>query len=440
MGDETIVTELDPSGELVARVGALDIAKASAMLCTRVPGSGKRKRQEVRKTGATTAAILELADHLVCQGIELVVMESTSDYWRPFYYLLEDRGLQCWLVNARDVKNVPGRPKTDKLDAVWLAKLAERGMLRRSFVPPEPVRRLRDLTRARAVLAEDRTAFKERIEKVLEDAQIKLSTVAADIFGVSGRSMLDALIAGERSPNTLADLARGSMRAKKADLAQALRGRFDGHHAYLIRLYLDNVDRLDTQIADLTAHIEAALTALAPAPRTDPAPDGTVRMTLLDRLTEIPGIGRVSAQNILAETGFDMNVFPSPGHLASWAKLTPRTIQSGAKNTTAGTGKGNPWLRRALGQAAVSAGKSQSFLGSRYRRLVKRKPRKKAQVAIARNILEIVWYLVNDPDARYIDLGPDWYDRRTDPERKTRDLVRQLERLGNTVTLTPASA
>lgn len=224
MGDQIEFSELDPGGELVARVAALDIAEASAMVCTRVPGGRVRKRQEIRKTGATTGAILELADHLVCQGIELVVMESTSDYWRPFYYLLEDRGLSCWLVNARSVRNVPGRPKTDKLDAVWLAKLADRGMLRRSFVPPAPVRGLRDLTRARAVLTADRTAFKDRVEKVLEDAQIKLSCVASDIFGVSGRAMLQALIAGERNPRDLAGLARGRLQAKHEDLRDALRG------------------------------------------------------------------------------------------------------------------------------------------------------------------------------------------------------------------------
>ncbi|MFK0288842.1 IS110 family transposase [Streptomyces sp. NPDC090499] len=434
MGDQIEVSELEVGDELVARVAALDIAKASAMVCTRVPGNGSRKRQEIQKVGATTAAILELADHLVCQGVELVVMESTSDYWRPFYYLLEDRGLACWLVNARDVKNVPGRPKTDKLDAVWLAKLAERGMLRRSFVPPAPVRRLRDLTRARAVLTADRTAYKERVEKVLEDAQIKLSSVATDIFGASGRAMLEALIAGERSPRTLADLARGSMRSKRDDLSEALRGRFDAHHGYLIRLYLEDIDRMNAQITDLGAHIEAAVRELDPTHADGP------RTPLLERLAEIPGIGPVTAQNILAETGFDMSVFPTPGHLASWAKLTPRTLQSGTKNTSGGTGHGNPWLRRALGQATVSAGRSQSFLGARYRRLIKRKPKKKAQAALARNILEMVWQLIADPDARYHDLGTDWYERRTDPERRTRELVRQLERLGNTVTLTPSLA
>jgi transposase len=440
MGDQIEVSELDTGGELVAHVAALDIAKASAMVCTRVPGNGSHKRQEIFKTGATTAAILELSGHLVCQGIELVVMESTSDYWRPFYYLLEDRGLTCWLVNARDVKNVPGRPKTDKLDAVWLAKLAERGMLRRSFVPPAAVRRIRDLTRARAVLTADRTAFKERVEKVLEDAQIKLSTVVSDLFGVSGRAMLRALVSGERSPRVLAGLAHGCLRAKPDDLMAALRGRFDDHHGYLIHLYLESIDHLDAQIADLGHRIEAAIAELDPARTDGPDAGGGRQLTLVERLSEIPGVGVVTAQNILAETGFDMSVFPTPGHLASWAKLTPRTLQSGAKHSTGGTGHGNPWLRRALGTAGVTAGKSRSFLGTRYRRLIKRKPKKKAQTALARNIIEIVWQLIADPSARYTDLGPDWYERRTDPERRTRELVRELERLGNTVTLTPAPA
>ncbi|MGW2937564.1 transposase [Streptomyces sp. NPDC001156] len=220
----------------------------------------------------------------------------------------------------------------------------------------------------------------------------------------------------------------------------ALRGRFDDHHGYLIHLYLESIDHLDAQIADLGHRIEAAIAELDPTRTDGPDAGGGRQLTLVERLSEIPGVGVVTAQNILAETGFDMSVFPTPGHLASWAKLTPRTLQSGAKHSTGGTGHGNPWLRRALGTAAVTAGKSRSFLGTRYRRLIKRKPKKKAQTALARNIIEIVWQLIADPSARYTDLGPDWYERRTDPERRTRELVRELERLGNTVTLTPAPA
>ncbi|WP_326700550.1 transposase [Streptomyces sp. NBC_01754] len=224
-GDSGGTEEIEQAEELVARVAAIDIAKASGMVCVRVPHEdqpGKRV-QRVFNTVATSGAILDLADHLICQGVTRVVMEATSTYWKPYFFLLESRGLECWLVNARDVKNVPGRPKTDRLDAVWLAKLTERGMLRPSFVPPKPVRELRDLTRARAVMTHERTRHKQRTEKLLEDAQIKLSTVIADIFGVSGRAMLEALIAGERSPKALADLAHGTIKASHSTLAEALR-------------------------------------------------------------------------------------------------------------------------------------------------------------------------------------------------------------------------
>ncbi|GBQ03795.1 hypothetical protein SSP531S_52730 [Streptomyces spongiicola] len=215
---ETDAEESEQGPELVERVAAIDIAKASGMVCTRVPHEDKpgRRVQRVWHVAATSGAILDLADHLICQGVTRVVMEATSTYWKPFFFLLEARGLECWLVNARDVKNVPGRPKTDRLDAVWLAKLAERGMLRASFVPPKPVRELRDLTRSRAVLTHERTRHKQRAEKLLEDAQIKLSSVISDIFGVSGRAMLEALIAGERSPRALADLAHGDSAAQLA--------------------------------------------------------------------------------------------------------------------------------------------------------------------------------------------------------------------------------
>jgi transposase len=350
-----------------------------------------------------------------------------------------------WLVNARDVKNVPGRPKTDKLDAVWLAKLAERGMLRASFVPPKPVRELRDLTRSRAVLTHERTRHKQRGEKLLEDAQIKLSTVLADIYGVSGRAMLEALIAGERSPAVLASLAHGTVKASPAALTEALRGGFEEHHAFMLRMLLDVIDHLTVQIDRLTARVTHLFSQL-----TDTTPDEDDRngngqglllpLSDIERLDEIPGIGPATAQVILAETGLDMSVFPTANHLASWAKLSPRTIQSGPRNTSGGTGKGNPWLRGALGEAAVSAARTDSFLGARYRRLVKRRGHLKALVAVARSILVIVWHLMNNPRLRYRDLGADWHTRTLDPTRRTRDLVRQLQALGHDVSLTPATA
>jgi transposase len=443
MAEAEDIEEIEQAAELVERVAAIDIAKASGMVCVRLPNEDKPgfRTQRVFNTVATSGAILDLADHLICQGVTRVVMEATSTYWKPYFFLLESRGLQCWLVNARDVKNVPGRPKTDRLDAVWLAKLAERGMLRASFVPPKPIRELRDLTRARAVLTHERTRHKQRTEKLLEDAQIKLSTVIADIFGVSGRAMLEALIAGERSPKALADLAHGTIRASHATLAESLTGRFEEHHAFMCRMLLDTIDYLTVQIDKLTARITLRLAELSTTEDDEGPGQGTlIPITDTERLDEIPGIGPGTAQVILAETGLDMSVFPTAGHLVSWAKLSPRTIQSGGKNTSGPTGKGNPWLRGALGEAAISAARTDTFLGARYRRIVKRRGHMKALVAVARSILVAVWHLMSDPTARYHDLGADWHTRNLDPTRKTRDLVRQLAALGHDVTLTPATA
>ncbi|MFF0110980.1 IS110 family RNA-guided transposase [Streptomyces hirsutus] len=441
--DREDVEEIEQAAELVERVAAIDIAKASGMVCVRVPHEDKpgKRVQRVFNTVATSGAILELADHLICQGVTRVVMEATSTYWKPYFFLLESRGLECWLVNARDVKNVPGRPKTDRLDAVWLAKLTERGMLRPSFVPPKPIRELRDLTRARAVMTHERTRHKQRTEKLLEDAQIKLSTVIADIFGVSGRAMLEALIAGERSPKALADLAHGTIKASHATLAESLTGRFEEHHAFMCRMLLDTVDYLTVQIDKLTARITLRLAELSTTEEDEGPGQGTlIPITDTERLDEIPGIGPGTAQVILAETGLDMTVFPTAGHLVSWAKLSPRTIQSGGKNTSGPTGKGNPWLRGALGEAAISAARTDTFLGARYRRIVKRRGHMKALVAVARSILVAVWHLMSDPTARYRDLGADFHTRNLDPTRKTRDLVRQLTALGHDVTLAPATA
>jgi len=433
--------EISQSEELVARVAAIDIAKSSGMVCMRLPHETRegRRTQQVWNVAATTNAILELGDRLICQGVTRVVMESTSAYWKPFFFLLEARGLECWLVNARDVKNVPGRPKTDKLDAVWLAKLTERGMLRPSFVPPKPVRELRDLTRTRTVLIEERSRHKQRMEKLLEDAHIKLSTVATDIFGVSGRAMLEALIAGERDPRALASLAKGRMAPKQQALTEALTGQFNEHHGYLCRMLLDTIDYLSAQIEKLSVRITTAITEL-PGPDSDDSGPGGSRPgpSLVERLDEIPGVGPAAAQMLLAELGTDMGVFPSPAHLASWAKLTPRTVQSGSKTSGRGTGKGNPWLKGVLGEAALAASRTDTFLGARYRRLVKRRGHKKALVAVARSILVITWHLINDPTARFTELGPEHHQRRIDPERKTHDLVRQLKALGHSVTLTPA--
>ncbi|MGW8366942.1 IS110 family transposase [Streptomyces wedmorensis] len=432
----------------------MDIAKASGMVCLRVPHDTieGRRVQQVWTVASTTNAILELGDRLLCQGVQRVVMEATGSYWRPFFHLLEARGLECWLVNARDVKNVPGRPKIDKLDAVWLAKLAERGMVRASFVPPKPVRQLRDLTRTRTVFIQERTRHKHRVDKALQDAQIKLSDVVSDLFGLSGRAMLDALAAGERNPQALADLAKGSLVKKKPALAEALTGQFEEHHGRLLGVLLGTVDHLTAQvreldrlIADLMEQTTAPHDGTGTGPHTgdtgtSSACEGVTARELAECLDSIPGIGPATAQIILAETGLDMSRFPTPEHLVSWAKLCPRTIQSGAKNTAGPAGKGNPWLKGALGEAANAAARTNTFLGARYRRIVKRRGHAKALVAVARSILVITWHLINDPDARYQELGADWHQRHLNPARKTRDLVRQLQALGHQVTLAPTTA
>jgi len=451
------VEEID--GDDVERVltcaSAIDVAKASGMVCVRRPHPSieGRRTSRVWEVESTTKSILALGEDLVALGVERVVLESTSDYWRPFFYLLEAVGLTVWLVNARDVKQVTGRPKTDKLDAVWLAKLNERGMLRPSFVPPREIRAVRDYTRLRTELVEERSRHKQRLEKLLEDALIKLSSIATDLLGVSARAMIEALIAGQRDPKVLADLARGRLNAKRAALIEALNGRFDDHHADLSRLLLDQIDACTDKIDRLTTEIERRIAELPePSPPIDREPrptppsdepvahDAEVRhLSTVERLDEVPGIAERAAQIIIAEVGLDMTQFPTPAHLVSWAKLSPQTIQSGPRTKAGKTGKGNRYLKGVLGEVATAAAKTDTFLGARYRRLVRRRGKQRALVAVARSILVIVWHLLNDPDARYIDLGPEYYTTRLDTNHKTRDLVRQLQALGHEVTLAPAA-
>jgi len=436
--------------QILERVAAVDVAKASGMVCVRGPQAGRpdRRRSLVWEVPATTNAVLELAEHLARERIQKVTLEATSDYWRIWFYLLEAAGLDVQLVKAHDVKQAPGRPKTDKLDAVWLAKLTERGMLRPSFVPPAEIRNLRDYTRLRTDLTRERTRHYSRLEKLLEDALIKVSAVASKLDTVSVRDMIEALIAGERDPQVLAGLARGRMRVKHHALVEALTGQFDDHHAELARMLLDQIDSLTGQIGRLTARIEQLIAAIPAAQGVDP--DGTTGpgaglakgapvLPAIDRLDEITGIGRDTAQQIIAEIGLDMGRFATPGHLVSWAKLTPRTIQSGAKNRSGRTGKGNPYLKGALGEAAAAAARTDTFLGERYRRIVKRRGKLKALVAVARSILVIAWHLLTDPAARFRDLGAGYYASRTDKDRKARNHIRQLEALGFTVTLAPAA-
>jgi transposase len=427
-GREAEVLEEDQQvEEIIARVAALDVGKAELVCCVRVPHEGRpgRRLQEVATYSTMTRSLLRLADRLTELGVTRVVMEATSEYWKPPYYLLEAHGFETWLVNARDVKHLPGRPKTDKLDAVWLCKVAERQMIRPSFVPPPQIRRLRDVSRYRCDLVEARTAEKQRVEKLLEDAQIKLSVVASDIFGVSGREMMAALIAGQRDPKVLAQLARGRMRGKISQLEEAFTGYFTDHHGFLLTKMLARVDALSADIAELDGMIEELV-----APFT----------TAVQRLDEIPGLGALGACAVLAEIGLDMSRFPTAGHLVSWARFAPGVKESAGKRKGKGsTGHGNRYLARVLGEAAVAAGKTNTFLGERYRRIARRRGKKKAIVAIGRSTLVIIWHLLSDPEAHFTDLGPDFYDQRINPERKKRAHIHQLETLGYKVTLEPVA-
>lgn len=412
--------------QIIDRVAALDIGKAELVCCVRIPDEAHRRKrlQEVSTHTTMTPSLAALAEYLVDLRIERVVMEATSDYWKPVFYLLEAHGLNPWLVNARDVKHLPGRPKTDVLDSVWLCKVAERQMLRPSFVPPVDIRRLRDFTRYRVALVSARTEEKNRVEKLLEDACIKLSVVASDIFGVSGRAMMAALIAGERNPQVLAQLARSRMRSKIPRLEEAFTGFFDEHHRFLLARMLERIDGIDADIAAVDQQIGQELAPFVEAAQ---------------RLAEIPGIGAVAAAAILAETGLDMTRFPTDAHLCSWAKFSPGIKSSAGKNKGSGaTGRGNSYLARTLGEAAVSAGKTNTFLGERYRRLRRRRGKKRAAVAVGRSILVIIWHLLSDPEAHFHDLGPDYINRNKNPETTKHNLIRRLQSLGYNVTLTPA--
>ena len=313
----------------------------------------------------------------------------------------------------------------DVLDAVWLCKVAERQMLRPSFVPPREIRQLRDFTRYRIDLVGARTAEKNRVEKLLEDACIKLSVVASDIFGVSGRLMMAAMIAGERDPKVLADLARTRMRVKIPQLREAFTGQVDDHHRFLLAQMLARIDGIDADIAVLDEQIEMLLVPFAQA---------------AERLDEIPGIGPIAAAIVIAEIGVDLTRFPTAGHLCSWAKFSPGINSSAGKSKGSGsTGHGNRYLARVLGEAATIAGRSDTFLGERYRRIARRRGKKKAIVAVGRSMLVIIWHLLSDPDARFIDLGADHFVRNVNTETKKRNHIHQLEALGYRVSLEPAA-
>jgi transposase len=364
------------------------------------------------------------------------------------FFVLEACGLAVQLVHAAQAKNLPGRPKTDKLDAMWLARLTELGLLRASFVPPKAIRDLRDYTRARTRLVQERTRCWQRLEKLLEAALVKVSSVASKLTTVSAQDMIKAMIAGQRDPEVLSALARGRMKAKRDDLVQALDGMFDDHHSELAGLLLDQIAFLDARIAQLTARA-AELTAAMPAawgvdgdgttgPGAGTAPDAPVLPAVV-RLAEIPGVSENLARSIIAEVGLDMTRFPTAAHLVSWAGLCPSARQSGPRSRPGKKGQGDTWLRGSLGQAAVGASRTATFLGERYHRIARRRGKAKAQVAVARSILIIIWHLLKNPGARFTDLGHGYYQARTDTDRKIRNHIRQIQALGFDVTITQAA-
>ena len=406
------------------RCAGLDVSKKDVKVCVRLAQPGRTAAKSTVTTWTSmTRQILALRDHLAEQQVTLVVMEATGDYWKPFYYLLEDGPFEVMLVNARQVKNVPGR-KTDVNDATWLAQLGAHGLVRGSFVPPEPIRQLRDLTRTRTALARERTREWQRLEKLLEDAGIKLTSVATDISGVSGRSMLDALIAGQRDPAILADHARARLRDKLPALTEAMTGRFNEHHAFLARLHLTLIDEHTVALTELTDRIEVVI--------------GPFRRTR-DLLVTIPGVSTAVADIIIAETGADMTRFPTAGHLASWAGTCPGSNESAGRVKSTKTRPGNPYLKGALGITALNAARcTGTRLNARYRRIASRRGPMKALVAIEHTLLVAIWNMIND-DRPYTDLGADYYTRRA-PDRSKQRALTQLQQLGYHVTLTPRTA
>src|SRR4051795_11286412 len=406
---------------IVERPGALDVHKASVTACVRV-WHERQLTEHVAEFQTTVQGLLALRDWLESLAVKQVAMEATGVYWKPVWAVLEDR-FALMLVNARHVKQVPGR-KTDVKDAQWLCQLLEAGLLRASLVPPKPIRTLRNLTRYRKSQIRDRQREMNRLHKVMQDTGIKLDLVATDMLGRSGRAMLDALVAGTTDPVVLADLARGLLRKKLPALREALEGRFDAEHALVVGRILAHIDYLDEAIDDLSIAIEAQLGPLAPA---------------VELLCTIPGVDRRAAEVILAETGGDMTAFPSAKHLASWAGMCPGNDESAGKRRTGKTRKGSKWLSQTLVECAKSANLSNdTYLAAQYRRLRARRGANKATIAVCHSILTAIWHMLQTGET-YTDPGGDFFARRN-PERTRKRLVNQLERLGYTVTVQEGGA
>ena len=404
------------------RVAGLDVHRDEAAVCVRTPGPRGGVHTEKARFKTTTGELAVLARWLAEREVALVAMEATGVYWKPVYYALED-DFELWLCNAHHVKNVPGR-KTDMSDAEWLADVAAHGMVRPSFVPALPVRQLRELTRYRRTQTDARAREIARLEKVLQDAGIKLTSVASKVLTQSGRAMVEALIAGERDPRALAGLAKGKLRPKIPELTAALHGHFGDHHAIAAARILAHLDFLDATIAELDAQIAARVA------------EGYQSAARL--LREVPGIDRVSAEVIIAETGADMSRFPSPAQLASWAGLCPGNHESAGKRRKVATTPGNQWLRRILIESARAAARTKgSYFAAQYRQIARRRGPNKAAVAVAHSLLDVIWHMLTTGEV-FADLGEDYLISRHDKEHQTRRLISQLEKLGYTVDLTAA--
>jgi len=408
--------------QVVERGCGLDVHKKTVVACVRVPGGTGQRDQHVRTFGTTTAELLALRDWLDAYGVTHVALESTGVYWKPIFYLLED-AFTCVLANAAQIAQVPGR-KTDVKDCVWIAQLLEHGLIRGSFVPPVPIRELRDLTRYRKALIHEHTREANRLQKVLEDAGIKVASVASNILGVSGRAMLAALTHGTTDPDILAELARGQLRKKLPALRQALAGRFRSHHAFLVSQLLAHLDYLDEVIETLSTHIDEVIAPFAQE---------------VSRLDTIPGVNKRTAEVIIAEIGVEMGVFPTAAHLASWAGLCPGNNESAGKHKSGKTRKGNRWLRTALIEAALAAGTraTKGAFAARYRRVMRHRGHQKAVVAVAHAMLVTAYHLLIRKTT-YQEPGAHYYERRQ-ADRVRHRAVQLLERQGYRVILEPAA-
>jgi transposase len=408
---------------VIERCAGLDVHKDTVAACVRYPGPTGERGQDVHTFGTTTNELLALRDWLVAHGVTLVGMESTGIYWRPVYHVLED-ALECWVLNARHLRNVPGR-KTDVRDAEWICQLVEHGLVRPSFVPPKPIRELRNLTRYRKAQIEERTREVQRLDKILQDAGIKLSSVATDILGASGRDMLAALVAGTRDPEVLSELARGNLRRKIPALKEALAGRFGPHHALIVGTILSHLEFLDEAIGNLSEEIERVI---APFDRE------------VELLSTIAGVQRRTAEMLIGEIGVDMTRFGSAARLASWAGMCPGNNESGGKHRSGKTRKGSKWLRSALTESARAAARSKgTYLSAQYYRLKGRRGSNKATIAVGHSILVAAYHIL-DRGVPYADLGADYFLHRHDPGRQATKLVRQLRALGYDVKLEPVEA